>query len=68
MDASAPNRFDTIVIGGGESGLAAGYYLTVLVVFQWTPTSAPATVTPPVGLPAAIFPGDRSPCEAAPSK
>ena len=27
MHSVAPNRFDTIVIGGGQSGLAAGYYL-----------------------------------------
>ena len=27
MDSIAQNRFDTIVIGGGQSGLAAGYYL-----------------------------------------
>jgi putative flavoprotein involved in K+ transport len=27
MDSVALNRFDTIVIGGGQSGLAAGYYL-----------------------------------------
>lgn len=27
MNTVAPNRFDTIVIGGGQSGLAAGYHL-----------------------------------------
>jgi putative flavoprotein involved in K+ transport len=27
MHSAAPNRFDTIVIGGGQSGLAAGYHL-----------------------------------------
>jgi putative flavoprotein involved in K+ transport len=27
MDAITPDRFDTLVIGGGQSGLAAGYYL-----------------------------------------
>jgi putative flavoprotein involved in K+ transport len=27
MDSDTQNRFDTIVIGGGQSGLAAGYYL-----------------------------------------
>lgn len=27
MDSAAINSFDTIVIGGGQSGLAAGYYL-----------------------------------------
>src|SRR5436305_749927 len=27
MYSVAPNRFDTIVIGGGQSGLAAGYHL-----------------------------------------
>src|SRR5438270_3928479 len=27
MDSVALNRFDTIVIGGGQSGLAAGYHL-----------------------------------------
>jgi putative flavoprotein involved in K+ transport len=27
MNSVTPNRFDTIVIGGGQSGLAAGYHL-----------------------------------------
>jgi putative flavoprotein involved in K+ transport len=30
MDSVALNRFDTIVIGGGQSGLAAGYYLNLV--------------------------------------
>src|SRR3954447_1328536 len=29
MHSVAPDRFDTIVIGGGQSGLAAGYHLNL---------------------------------------